>query len=331
MFRKRKWILLALVAILVSIGTAWWIAAERERKDPGILTLYGNIDVRQVNLGFRVAGRILSLAVDEGDRVKTGDIIATLDRATYFAALKGAEAQLAKAQAQLEKMQNGSRLEEIEQAAAAVKMFQAAERNAIAEHKRNTKLITTDAVARKDFDSTLAKEEETHAQVELASAKWRELKAGYRQEDIAAAKADLKAAEANVLARTTDLDDTVLKAPSDGVIQTRVHELGAIVAAGTTLFTLTLNRPVWVRAYVSEPDLGKIRPGMEVTVRNDSSTKVYEGHVGFISPAAEFTPKSVETASLRTDLVYRIRIVVKNPGEYLRQGMPVTVTVKIAK
>jgi len=329
MFRKRKWIFAALSAVLLIVGIAWWTASEREREEPGVLTLYGNIDVRQVNLGFRVGGRIASLSVDEGDRVKTGNPLAALDDATFVAALKGAEAQQAKAKAQLEKMENGTRPEQIEQAAAAVRMFQAAERNAIAEHKRNTELIATDAVAKKDFDTTLAKQEETRAQVELASAKLKELKDGPRKEDIAAGRADLKAAEAEVLARNTDLADAVLRAPSDGIIQTRVQELGAVVAPGAVVFTLTLDRPVWVRAYVSEPDLGKIRPGMRVTVRNDSEAKKYEGRVGFISPAAEFTPKSVETATLRTDLVYRLRIVIDNPGETLRQGMPVTVTIRL--
>jgi len=328
MFGKSKWIFAALGVIALVVGAAWWTAAGRERKEPGVLTLYGNVDVRQVNLGFRVGGRIASLSVDEGDRVKTGETLAALDDATFVAALKGAEARLAKAKAQLEKMENGTRPEQIEQAAAAVRMFQAAERNAVAEHKRNTELIATDAVAKKDFDTTLAKQEETHAQVELASAKLKELEAGFRKEDIAAAAAELKAAESDLLARQTDLADAVLRAPSDGIIQTRVQELGAVVSPGTVVLTLTLDHPVWVRAYVSEPDLGKIRPGMKAAVRNDSESKEYEGRIGFISPAAEFTPKTVETASLRTDLVYRLRIVVDRPGENLRQGMPVTVTIR---
>lgn len=329
MFRKRKWILAALAVVLAVVGVAWWTASERERKDPAVLTLYGNIDVRQVNLGFRVGGRIASLSVDEGDRVKTGETLAALDDATFLAALKGAEARQAQSKAQLEKQENGTRPEQIEQAAAAVRMFQAMERNAIAEHKRNSELIATNAVAKKDFDTTLAKQEETHAQVELSSAKLKELQAGPRKEDISAARAELKAAEADVLARQTDLADVVLRAPSDGIIQTRVQELGAVVAPGAVVFTLTLDRPVWVRAYVSEPDLGKIRPGMKVTVRNDSEAKEYEGRIGFISPAAEFTPKSVETATLRTDLVYRLRIVIDNPGDFLRQGMPVTVSIRL--
>lgn len=325
---KSRWFYIA-VAVILIVGAAWGVAAYRERTVPDVITLYGNVDVRQVNLGFRVGGRIAELAVDEGDRVKPGDVIAKLDKATYLAALKAAEAQLARAKAELEKLENGSRPEEIEQAAAAVEMFKAAERNAVTEHERNTELLATDAVAKKDFDSTLARRDETRAQVEYATAKLKLLKAGFRKEEIEAARAERLVAEAELLGRQTDYDDTELTAPSGGVIQTRVQEPGAVTGPGSVVFTLTLDKPVWVRAYVSEPELGKIRPGMKVTVRNDSEAKEYEGRIGFISPAAEFTPKSVETATLRTDLVYRLRIIIDEPGENLRQGMPVTVTIRL--
>ena len=107
---------------------------------------------------------------------------------------------------------------------------------------------------------------------------------------------------------------------------TRARERGAIVSPGETVFTLTLSSPVWVRTYVNETDLGRVQPDMPAYVTTDSAPKkFYTGHVGFISPTAEFTPKSVETRELRTDLVYRLRIVVDNPDGALRQGMPVTV------
>ncbi|MBS1368613.1 MAG: secretion protein HlyD [Lentisphaeria bacterium] len=325
---RNKWFYLALAAAVV-VGTAWGVAAWRERRPDDRLVLYGNVDVRQVNLGFRIGGRIQALEVDEGDRVKPGETVAVLDNATYLAALKAAEAQLGRAKAQLEKMENGSRPEEIEQAAAAVEMFKAAERNAVVNHERNAQLLKTDAVAEKDFDATLARRDETRAQVEYAAAKLRLLKAGFRKEEIESARAEVKAAEAELLGRRKDFDDAVLHAPSGGIIQTRVQEPGAVVNPGAVVFTLTLDRPVWVRAYVSEPDLGRIRPGMKVSVRTDSGEREYEGRIGFISPVAEFTPKSVETATLRTDLVYRLRIIVDEPGENLRQGMPVTATVRL--
>jgi HlyD family secretion protein len=123
------------------------------------------------------------------------------------------------------------------------------------------------------------------------------------------------------------LADATLVAPAAGFILTRVREPGAIVASGEAIFTLAVSSPVWVRAYVDEPDLGRVRPNMAASVTTDSAPgKIYHGHVGFISPVAEFTPKTVETRELRTDLVYRLRVIVDNPDQGLRQGMPVTVT-----
>ena len=140
------------------------------------------------------------------------------------------------------------------------------------------------------------------------------------------AEASLRAAEASVAAAMTDLADTEIIAPSDGQVLSRVREPGAMAAAGANVLVLSLNKPVWVRAYVPEPSLGKIHVGMAVQVYTDSRPgKPYSGTVGFISPVAEFTPKNVETEALRTDLVYRLRIVVDDPDQGIRQGMPVTV------
>ena len=119
-----------------------------------------------------------------------------------------------------------------------------------------------------------------------------------------------------------------LIAPGAGVILTRAREAGAIENPGETVFSATLVKPVWVRTYVSEPDLGKIKPGMAVEIRNDSAGS-YTGHIGFISPVAEFTPKSVETTELRTSLVYRLRVVIDGEPAGLLQGMPVTITAKL--
>ena len=110
----------------------------------------------------------------------------------------------------------------------------------------------------------------------------------------------------------------------------RSREPGAIVQPGESVFTLTIDRPLRVRAYVAETDLGRIRPGMKVLVSADGLNKSYHGTIGYISPQAEFTPKSVETESLRADLVYRLRIIVSDPDGALRQGQPVTVSIPTA-
>jgi HlyD family secretion protein len=150
---------------------------------------------------------------------------------------------------------------------------------------------------------------------------------GFRSEEVNASRAELAAAIAQRKQVETQLADTELFAPNDGVVLARIREPGSIVAVGAPVFTLSLRDPVYVRAYVGEPDLGKLAPGTSVELATDSSNRRYHGQVGYVAPRAEFTPKSVETTDLRTDLVYRLRIVVADADEGLRQGMPVTVSV----
>jgi len=158
------------------------------------------------------------------------------------------------------------------------------------------------------------------------------LEEGTRPEDIAAARANLQASESSLASAQTSLKDATLVAPADGVILSRVREPGAIVSPSDIVYVLSLANPVWVRAYIAEPNLGRIHTGMRVQVFTDSAPdKPYSGTIGFISPVAEFTPKSVETPELRTDLVYRLRIVIDQGSNGLRQGMPVTVRIPLGK
>jgi HlyD family secretion protein len=153
------------------------------------------------------------------------------------------------------------------------------------------------------------------------------MKAGFRKEDIEGARAQLANSEAALQIAMRQRADAELLAPNTGVILTRVREAGAIVNAGETVFVLSLTTPVWIRTYVSEPDLGRVKPGQEVVVRIDTpGVPPTKGRIGFISTTAEFTPKTVETRELRTALVYRLRIVADDPTGVLRQGMPVTVS-----
>ena len=146
---------------------------------------------------------------------------------------------------------------------------------------------------------------------------------GFRSEDIDAAGADLRAARARSAGARTRLDDTLCKAPDPGIVLTRVEEPGAIVGAGQTVLTLSLDTPVWVRAYIEEPDLGRIHPGMEARVFTDSRPQQpYSGHVGYISPEAEFTPKTVQTFEERVKLMFRIKVELANPDHELKPGMP---------
>ena len=144
--------------------------------------------------------------------------------------------------------------------------------------------------------------------------------------------ANLREAEAALGVAVTNLQFTQIFCPNDGYILTRVREPGSVVLTSEPVYTLSLISPVWVRAFVAERDLGRIYFGMPAEVHTDTpGGKVYHGHIGFISPVAEFTPKTVETTQLRTDLVYRLRIIADNPDQGLRQGMPVTVKLPLQR
>lgn len=288
--------------------------------------IYGNVDIRQVSLGFRVNGRLAAVVVEEGDGVKAGDMLARLDAGPYEIAARAAAQNVAALRATLDKLKAGARPSEIEKARAAYQEQVASLANAELALSRADQLRTQGTVAQSSLDAATAAKDMASARVASAKAALDLIVEGSRTEDIATAEAQLRAAEAQLDAARTSLADTELKAPTDGVILSRVSESGAIVASSTNVLVLALNEPVWVRAYVSEAELGRVHPGLKVKVTSDGMTGAgYEGQVGFISPVAEFTPKSVETPDLRTDLVYRLRIIIDHPGKDLRQGMPVTV------
>lgn len=298
---------------------------------PKPLVLNGNVDIRQVDLGFRVGGRLATIPFDEGAHVPAGAVLATLDVQPLNDQLAAADAQLAAANAQLEKLRNGNRRQDIAQAEAKLDDQRAQLEKAKADLDRRTQLVQTGAISRSVLDATRAQYLSAAAQVQSASKALSLQRAGARKEDIAAAIAERDQAAAQRSKIQTDIADSTLKAPNDGVILTRAREPGAIVQVGDTVITLTIERPMRVRAYVDEASLGRVSPGARVEVTTDSSSKIYHGSIGNISPTAEFTPKTVQTHDLRTDLVYRLRVIVDDPDEGLRQGQPVSVRVLSAR
>lgn len=323
---RQRLILLIVFAVLL-------IAAFSTRgfgllgRDDGPLTLYGNVDIREVDLGFRVGGRIARIPVEEGQRVKQGMLLAELDRASIDSAVAQADARVAQARAELLKLQRGSRAEDVAQAQARFAAAQVAARDAQRDYERRAPLVEPGAISRDVWESTVAMRDRANAQLAEAQAALTLVRTGARREDIEAAKAAVQAAEAARKSVGTDADDAALLASVDGVVVTRAREPGAIVAPGESVFTIAIDRPVRVRAYVAENQLSRIAPGMKVAVTADGNPKRYTGTIGYISPRAEFTPKTVETSDLRTDLVYRLRIVVDDPDGKLRQGQPVTVEI----
>ncbi len=246
------------------------------------LKLYGNIEIRQVDLSFRVSGRLKQIYFEEGDYVKKGQTLAKLDFDTFETNLKELMAREADTKA--------------------------AKINANSIYRRNLALCNDFTLSKQECENLLTNKTRADAEYELS-------------------KAQLENARIS-------LNDATLKAPNDGIILTRIMEPGTILSAGVPVCSMSLFRPLWARAYIPEEDLGKIKLGQSAYVSSDSMPdKEFKAHIGFISPVAEFTPKTVETVSLRTDLVYRLRVIIDdNDNElnlYLRQGMPVDIRIPL--
>lgn len=321
---------LPLAAVLVFLIIAGWYGYARwqgSRADAGgSLILYGNVEIHQVELAFRVGGRIADMAFTEGEQVHTGDILARLDARPFEDEVRQAQANVAMQAATLGKLQAGNRPEEIGQALAALEESRAAEDNARRNYDRVRKLRTGGGISQQTLEDARAAYQAAAARLDAAQKQYNLMKEGFRDEDIAAQQAALDAARAGLAKAETALADTVLYAPENGVILSRAREKGAVVQAGQTVYTVTLTHPVYIRAYVSQPDLGRVKPGAAAEIEVDAAPgKRYPGRVGYISSTAEFTPKSVETREVRNDLVFRLRVLAEDPDNVLRQGMPVTI------
>ena len=323
----------AVVLLIIAAAVAAFLyQREQKKKSEPVsdsLTYYGNIEIRRVNLSFRVAGKIADVLAEEGESLTKGQTFAKLGAEPLEVDVQLAQAALDQARAALEKAENGARKQELEEARAQADECRATLELAEADLSRNENLIGKNAVSQSGYDASLSTRNVAKARLAKALANLELLEEGTRQEDLAAARASVAQAEAALARAKIAFQDAVLQAPNDGVVLTRVAEPGAIVAAGQTVATLSVRDVVWVYIFVEEPDLGKVAPGVEVEITTDSSEKSYVGHVGYVSPEAEFTPKTVETPNMRTNLVYRARIVVETPDLGLRQGAPVSVKIPL--
>jgi HlyD family secretion protein len=294
------------------------------------LTLFGNVDIRQVQLAFNDSERITALLVQEGDRVQPGQLLATLDTQRFAASVADAEDKVAAQRQVVARLETGNRPQEIRKAKADMEAAQADLENAQLTYQRVSSLVTQNVDSQQRADDARAAMDMARARLAAAKETYDLMVLGPRQEDIAAAKATLQADEAELVLARQNLADAKLYAPTNGIIQDRLLEPGDMASPQKPVFTLALDDPVWVRAYMAETDLGKIHLGMKATVTTDSFPgKHYDGWIGFISPTAEFTPKTVETAELRTRLVYQVRVYVHNPQDELRLGMPAVVTIPL--
>lgn len=272
-----------ILILLICILSLTYVYYKNHNVNENELTLYGNIEIRQVDLGFRLEGEIARMLFEEGDRVKKGDLVAYLDDSTYKA--------------------------DYQKNSAEVERNRATSKNALSNYIRNQPLCAENTISEQECDNILDAKNSTAA-----------------------------ALNASIAARNyskANLNDTRIYAPSDGTIMTRVQEPGSIALPGQPIYTMAKDRPVWIRAYIPEPNLANVKYGMKVRVLTDTinpgtdEPREYTGWVGYISPVAEFTPKTVQTTDLRTDLVYRIRVYVYEVDEFLRQGMPVTIKIDL--
>ena len=320
---RHRLLLLAALIVLIVLGLAWaWARSARGQE----LVLYGNVDIREVTIGFRVAGRVEKLEVDEGDAVTAGQELAQLDPVPLELEASEARANAAALGRRMDLLQKGYRPELIAQGRATVSEQQAALTQAEQSLVRQQQLKGTGAVAEHVYDDALAARDEARARLKAAQENLAQLEYGYQHQEVAEGEANHQRALASAAAAEQRLKDTLLRAPADGVVLTRAVERGAILAAGTPVFTISLRSPVWAVIYVDEANLGGVAPGQNVLLYTDARPdRPYHGKVGYVSPTAEFTPKNVETPELRTALVYRARIVVSDADQALRQGMPVTV------
>lgn len=376
-----------LFLILVAAAGAAIVAYRGMNRTPSNrLVVSGNIELTEVNIAFKTAGKLIARPVDEGDPVKKGQMLARLDqdqlaaqkdresaglqssdaqlaearssvewqRATVAADIEQRKGDLAAAEARLAELRNGARPQEKLDAKALVDSAAAEVERARRDWERAQTLYKNDDISTAQFDQYRNRFES--AQAALKSAQEREalVLAGPRVEQINAQQAQverargaLKAAEANAIeikrreqdiqARRaevsrskaslalidTQIGDTTAFSPVDGVVLVKSADVGEILAPGTTVMTVgDIDHP-WLRGYVNETDLGKVKLGSIAKVTTDSYPgKTYTGHVTFISSEAEFTPKQIQTQQERVKLVYRIKIEIENPKRELKSNMP---------
>ncbi len=277
---KRFFITILILIVLAAIALLIYEYLLRSEKNEHELILYGNVDVRQVDISFRVAGQVTELLFEEGDFVQKGSLMAVLDKSPYDSQARQAKANVNTLKANLT--------------------------NAEILLKRRQELINDGGVSQEDLNNA----QSTYDQL----------------------SAELHASEAALTISLDNLQYIKTYAPTDGIVLTRIREPGTVVRESDPVFTVSLASPVWIRAFVDEIHLGQVEYGMDAEITTDNPHgHPYLGKVGFISPLAEFTPKTVETTQLRTDLVYRLRIYIDKPDAGLRQGMPVTVKLHLKK
>ncbi len=319
-----KRIAIGLIAIVI-LGSVAAGALYLGNRGPGDERIFvsGNIEATEVALSFRIAGQINSLPIEEGDRVEKGQTICTLDTDTLVAQQGAARAEIANARAVLDELEEGTRSEQILQARAQLKACESRQKNARDEFDRYSALVQQGAVSPSTYDlreTTLrvAVEEYNNALQRLT-----ELERGPREQQIRAGRHRLEKAEWELKKIDLDIEHSVLTTPASGAVLVKAAELGQVVLPGAPVATVAAIDEVWLKGYVSEKDLGRVKLGQQAEITTDTYPgKIYPGVVTFISSRAEFTPKNVQTKDERVKQVYRVKITIPNLQQELKIGMP---------
>ena len=328
---------LALATALLAAGCAPKTPADRVRAS-------GNVEATEVQVSPKVGGQMLDLKVDEGDRVKQGQVIAVLDTTDARLALQRAKADRDQSAANLALLEAGSRVEDIRQAEAQVATAEADVAgarddlsSAETDLKRFETLLQASSGTEKQRDDAATRKKMAQARLQAAEERVRaareglvHLQKGPRPQEISAARARVAAAEAQIATFEQTITDATVIAPLSGVVSQKFADAGEILAPRTPVVSIVDLDHAWANIYVDEPVMPRLRLGQPATVFNDAGGPGLKGTVTFISPKAEFTPRNVQTAEERSKLVYRIKVSVDNSQGILKQGMPVEADVPLS-
>ena len=317
------------VLALTAAGYLYVRTAANQAPDSS-LRISGNIEAHESVVSFKVQGRIMELPVQEGQYVKQGDLLARLDDDDYRQQVSVDEATVGMRKAELELSVAGSRVQEIQAAKQTLIDARADLELKRAEFRRRQELLAEQGVSEEDIDRAASQLKRAQATYERAKQTHDQVVEGTRKEEIAVRRANLESAREALQMSRLKLNYTVLSAPVSGVVLVRQAELGEVVSAGTPVVTIADVDYLWMRGYINEMDLGRVKWGQSATIHTDTfPDKTYQGRVSFISSQAEFTPKSVETHKERVTLVYRIKIDLDNPNHELKPGMPADAVIDV--
>ncbi|MCS7025868.1 MAG: HlyD family efflux transporter periplasmic adaptor subunit [Bryobacteraceae bacterium] len=385
--------ILAAVILLAILAAAYLYSGWFKKESVPFLRVSGNLELTQVDLAFKIPGKLVELPVREGERLARGALVARLDatatlqaKAQQQAMLEAARAQLEQiltavrlqreqldnelalrraelraAEAQLQDLLSGARPQEIAQARAALEEAKAWRQQASEDWERAQKLFLNEDISRAQYDQFRARLQSTQQlvaqaeqrlalveegprkpQIEVARSQLERARAAIRlteanrlelqrkEQEIAVRRAEMERAKAGVAIVDAQLEDTRILCPMDGIVLVKAAEVGEVLAAGAVVVTVgDLDRP-WLRAFIGERELGRVKLGAKVKLTTDSYPgKIYWGRVSFISSEAEFTPKQIQTPDERVKLVYRIKVDVENPNQELKANMPVDAEIQL--